>query len=690
MFRCQRPLAVWPLLESAIMDGVGPDRTRAVEPDATTPRPATPVVDQQSVTSNAATAQAVQGAAPLSAAFGTLTAGGNQAVARLAQSSAAPATTRVAFVREEGLNLRSTAEPGGSAVAQLPIGRRVHVLDDVGQPTWSRVAVLDQTGYVVSSGLHLPPDQLIQSDPGLAMIRVKPGQTFWGLVKETYGITGGEGPADQNINRFINAIRAVNKPEAFRVKTGVVDDIGNAVVPGRDASDTELIAGVDLWIPSFRVAAAMNVGSGTVSGEVTRMVTVIQQTINDFAGACAASVKYAPASVAAQCGQMALGLLDGLVQFAKEAAVVLAASTAAGALLGSLFGGVGAIPGAEIGFELGLLVLEYYGLYMLIEAIMAVGKQLLSQLGQFVALAWQAKGDPKKVDQAGKALADALGLMAAAVLTVLAAYLLKEGAAAFSKTRFAAKLGQQPIAKWLAERSRGETFERTTAPTSSAGREAPTSSAGREAPPSAAGREAPPAAAVAGNPIQQVVDEINTGRQAGAGRPVARVLEDNSVQVRAEGVVGDPVPRRGYEDFSNPGSVYNLPEYQRAHMYGPGFGDELADGIMLVHKNVNLKLQNQGVEKAIRKLHKIAADEGGQVVVNVSVTSHPRTAGGPLLLKEANYRVSLRHPDGKLEVAFEVDIGEIGLPGRPSATNAPVSVTPRGVDAAELAELLKN
>jgi hypothetical protein len=112
---------------------------------------------------------------------------------------------------------------------------------------------------------------------------------------------------------------------------------------------------------------------------------------------------------------------------------------------------------------------------------------------------------------------------------------------------------------------------------------------------------------------------------------------------------------------------------------------------MLVHRDVNLKLQNSGVEDAIRQLHRMVADPGGAVLVSVAVTSHPRTAGNPQLLREASYRVSVRHPDGTVKVAFEVDIGEIGLPGTRSAADPPVSVTLRELAHRhpELADLLE-
>lgn len=369
----------------------------------------------------------------------------------------APTDGRIAFVREEGLNLRKGADQSATSLAQLAFGTRVHVLDGESlHPGWQKVTTpTAQVGYLYAPRVHFPPPDLIARDPGLTMIKVRSGQTFWGLVKQQYGIQGNEGDADQNINHFINAIRAVNKGDAFIVSTDWLDDIGNWLISGRDASDTLLKADYDLWIPSFGVAASMDVGSGTVTGEITRLVKKIEQKIDDFRDACAAAVKYMPDAILRRAGETAMGLLTGLVDFAIDAAKILAVSTAVGALLGAVFGGgVGAAPGAEIGFEVGLLILEAWGLYMLAEAIIGMAGSFFSALGRFISQVWDANGDPKKIDNAAQTLADAIGIFVSALLVVLAAYLMKEGVEKFSKTKFAGKLGQSKIAKWLVDRQK--------------------------------------------------------------------------------------------------------------------------------------------------------------------------------------------------------------------------------------------
>lgn len=389
-----------------------------------------------------------------------------------APSAPPPATTTaeqpgVAFVREEGLNLRAGPDQSSGSLAQLAFGTRVHLLaDEAPHAGWQKVATpAAAVGYLYAPRVHRPPPDLIARDPGLSMVRVRSGQTFWGLVKEQYGIQGNESTADQNINHFINAIRAVNKGDAFIVQTDWLDDIGNWLLSGRDASDTLLKTGYDLWIPSFGVAAAMDVGSGTVTGEVARIVKKIEQKIQDFKTACAMALKYIPDAVVRRAGDTATGLLAGLIDFALDAAKILGVTTAVGALIGALFGGVGAVPGAEIGFEIGLLILKYYGLAMLIEAVLGMAGSLVSALGSFISQVWNANGDPKQLDAAGATLADALGIMVSAVLIVLAAYVMKKGGEAFSRTTFATKVGQSNLARWMADRQKMKTLsEKRAAP----------------------------------------------------------------------------------------------------------------------------------------------------------------------------------------------------------------------------------
>jgi hypothetical protein len=363
------------------------------------------------------------------------------------------ALDKVGFVREEGLNLRARPDQQARSLTTLKLGTRVHTFAEAHPtPSWTKVIVDGQTGYVFAPRIHYPPEALIARDPGLRMVRVQSGQTFWGLVHDVYGIRGNESSRDQNMDHFINAIRVVNKPEAFNVREDWRDKVGNFIIPGRDASDTFLKANTDLWIPSLGVAAAMDVGTGTLRGEATRLVKKFEQKLADFKAACKLSLDYMPEAVAMRAGETARDIVGGLLDFAVDAAKILGASTAVGAILGAFFGGVGAAPGATLGFEVGLMILELYGLAVLVEAVMSIAKSLVTELGLFIQLVWEANGDKDTIDAAAHTLADSVGILASAALVALAAYLMKKGAKALGETKFAKTIGETKLAKWLKAR----------------------------------------------------------------------------------------------------------------------------------------------------------------------------------------------------------------------------------------------
>ncbi|WP_251096588.1 DUF4157 domain-containing protein [Streptomyces sp. Caat 7-52] len=99
-------------------------------------------------------------------------------------------------------------------------------------------------------------------------------------------------------------------------------------------------------------------------------------------------------------------------------------------------------------------------------------------------------------------------------------------------------------------------------------------------------------------------------------------------------------------------------EWQLLHLWGPGFGDEAAAGIMLGPRAVNQEWQNRGVEQFIRDLRDQASRQAGQVRVRATAvawerptpTTRYRSAEGVDFLKEARYEITLE------------------LPGKPTAT----------------------
>jgi hypothetical protein len=81
----------------------------------------------------------------------------------------------------------------------------------------------------------------------------------------------------------------------------------------------------------FPPAAAMDVGSGTVPGEVARVTKKIEQRIADIRTAWRGRRWLPPDAVKQRAGEAATGPIDGLIDFAKDAAKILAARTAIGA-----------------------------------------------------------------------------------------------------------------------------------------------------------------------------------------------------------------------------------------------------------------------------------------------------------------------------------------------------------------------
>jgi len=155
--------------------------------------------------------------------------------------------------------------------------------------------------------------------------------------------------------------------------------------------------------------------------------------------------------------------------------------------------------------------------------------------------------------------------------------------------------------------------------------------------------------------------------------------------VTIEGKVQKGMPvRAGFEQaLSDPADI-GLPKglYHKAHLWGPGFGDEAAAGIMHAPAKFNLTYQNAGIEKIIRKLHK----EGYEVFVEASASAYPRTAFNDigvfmrdrnLLLRKARYIVKAQGPDGVMQEIFRVTIGVEGSPLDPSVV-ADVPLVPQG------------
>lgn len=116
-----------------------------------------------------------------------------------------------------------------------------------------------------------------------------------------------------------------------------------------------------------------------------------------------------------------------------------------------------------------------------------------------------------------------------------------------------------------------------------------------------------------------------------------------------------------------------LTDYQRAHLWGHGFGDEARAGIMYAPKIVNQFFQNKKFERHLRLLQKHAAAMGGEVKLVARAKSHPiikpGTKGklsdvdpdkGELVLESVSYEYIVSVP-GQPKLVGKVGL-QVGLP----------------------------
>ena len=141
-------------------------------------------------------------------------------------------------------------------------------------------------------------------------------------------------------------------------------------------------------------------------------------------------------------------------------------------------------------------------------------------------------------------------------------------------------------------------------------------------------------------------------RTAGTGG-IERINQGTDVfgarTVTIEGRVQDSIPDRArnapnynqephWRDIRN---ELGVPDYEAAHRWGPGFGDEAAAGVMLAPRGVNQVVQGT-TERYIRELGDEARAYGGDVRVTATATSHGSDVrGGDALLGEANYDITV-------------------------------------------------
>ena len=92
--------------------------------------------------------------------------------------------------------------------------------------------------------------------------------------------------------------------------------------------------------------------------------------------------------------------------------------------------------------------------------------------------------------------------------------------------------------------------------------------------------------------------------------------------------------------------------YEAAHLWGPGFGDEAAAGMMWAPTDVNQMMQNRFAEKFARQLYTEAAAAGGTVRMTASAVPFEREVllqnglpGRGEFLEHAQYKITITRPN---------------------------------------------
>ena len=173
-------------------------------------------------------------------------------------------------------------------------------------------------------------------------------------------------------------------------------------------------------------------------------------------------------------------------------------------------------------------------------------------------------------------------------------------------------------------------------------------------------------------------DTAGTGgiREIGSFRRPDRSLEVSMQGVLLPGLVRSAPTTPNYNAEALRGSDVGLSDYEVAHLWGPGFGDEARDGMMLAPREVNQAFQNHGIESRLRELQTQARAQGGTILVFATAEGHPLgtpPARGEDMLSHASYRFELSVPNQEPVRIGEVDIW-VPPPGASGSPSGQVKV----------------
>jgi hypothetical protein len=166
------------------------------------------------------------------------------------------------------------------------------------------------------------------------------------------------------------------------------------------------------------------------------------------------------------------------------------------------------------------------------------------------------------------------------------------------------------------------------------------------------------------------------GRRASAVRKLMGLLRLGGLEVVAHGSPGEPLarslPGMGLEKYMLGAAHFeDLPtqppglaewlgrmfaDFERAHLVGPGFGDELFTGLALAPRDFNQNAQNKGVEEMIRRMAATGLEPEVKVSMKADRLAIPMADGTFEyidVVRQVEYTIT--HGDKTGKVRFDVD-----------------------------------
>lgn len=302
----------------------------------------------------------------------------------------------------DGANLRTgPEEAGGKTVIDAPLPPATRVFVSGTHPSapqwWYVTAFLPDKivrGYVQQFRVNtdLP-------EPLAKLHEVKSGDTVEKLAVQEYSSSVRDG---HDLRYYENVLLYANKQRGRVGITGAYQDPG---LLGSGANNIQLVAGHRIWLVSPAYAHAMEgvVPDGSLtSGAYAKVKRFVQHVVDIIK-----SITQSPHYFGEVAGEYAQAIRDHLPEIIGIIAGFVAAEVAS-TFLAATPTGVGQIAAALI-----QLALSAFGAAGVVEA----GVEALKHAGQWLTIAWTAKGDDKQIGEASREFLRMLVSIAMAALS---------------------------------------------------------------------------------------------------------------------------------------------------------------------------------------------------------------------------------------------------------------------------------